>query len=120
ILFRLALEKERGSFAIIKEVLEQQIVKVLRYAAVILDYIDPSQKLTHVALAASLAGDGFTIIRTQAEHNASPGSFQISGWGQNQDIPVQLQPAHRPRAALNHDAEKLAEDLVTLLRRSRR
>lgn len=51
--------------------------------------------------------------------NASPGSFQISGWGQNQDI-VQLQPPHRPRAALNHDAEKLAEDLVTLLRRSKR
>lgn len=121
LLFRLALEKERGFFAIIQEVLEQQIVKVLRYAAVVLDRIDQTHKLTHVALAVSLAGDGFTTIRTQTEHNASPSSIQFSGgWGQNDNRPVQLQPAHRPRAALNYEAEALAEDLVVLLRRSRR
>ena len=120
ILFMLALEKENGFLAIIKEALERQIVNVLRYAATVLDRIDPTQNLTHVALALSLAGDNFAVIRTQAEHNASPSSIQMaSGWGQNENTPVQLQPAHRPRAALNHEAEALTEDLVTLLRHGR-
>ncbi len=121
LLFRLTLKKDSGSFAIIKEVLEQQLVNTLKYAAAALERIDPTQKLTHVALAATLAGDSFTVIRAQAEHNASPNSFQIAGGGgQNENTPIQLQPAHRPRAALSHEAEALAEDVVTLLRRSRR
>ena len=121
LLFRLDLEKDSGSFAIIKEVLEQQIGNVFRYASAVLDRIDPTQKLTHVALASSLAGDNFAVIRTQAEHNASPNSYQMAGgWGQNEHTPIQLQPAYRSRAALNHEAATLAEDLVTLLRRKRK
>ncbi len=119
LLFRLTLAKDGGSFAIIKENLEHQIVNTLKYAAAVLDRIDPTQKLTHIALAVLLAGADSTVIRTQAEHNASPNSYQL-GWGQDKNSPIQLQPAHRTRAALNHEAEALAEDLVTLLRRSRR
>lgn len=117
LLFWLALEKNNGLFAIIKETLEQQVMHALKYAAAVLERIDPTQKLTHVALAASLAGADYTVIRTQAEHNASPNSCQIGRvWGQEEDGSVQLQPAHRPRAALFYEAEVLAEDLVTLLR----
>jgi hypothetical protein len=117
LLFRIEVERDHGSFALIKESLEQQIVNALRYAAAVLERIDPTQKLTHVALAASLAGADYITIRTQAEHNARPNSYQMSGWGRDDNSPVQLQPAHRPRAALSHEAEALAEDLVTLLRR---
>lgn len=118
LLFRLELERESRFLAIIKESLEQQIMNALRYAAAVLDLIDPTQKLTHVALAASLAGADYMVIRTQAEHNTNPNSYQMrGGWGREDNDPVQLQPAHRPRAALSHEAQTLAEDLVALLRR---
>lgn len=94
-------------------------MNILKYAAAVLERIDPTQKLTHIALAASLADANSTVIQTQAEHNARPNSYQLGGWGQDENGPIQLQPAHRPRAALNHEAEALAEDLVTLLRRAR-
>lgn len=117
LLFRLELERDNG-FALIKEALEQQLLNSLGYAAMVLDRIDPTQKLTHVSLAVALAGANYIIIRTQAEHNASPNSYQMSGgWGREENNPVQLQPAHRPRAALTHEVETLAEDLVILLRR---
>ena len=119
LLFRLMLKGDGGPSAIIKEILEQQVVNTLKYAAAVLERIDPTQKLTHIALAASLAGANSIVIRTQAEHNASPNSYQFGGWGQDKNGPIHLQPAHRPRAALNHEAEALAEDLVTLLRRGR-
>jgi hypothetical protein len=51
--------------------------------------------------------------------DASPNSFNLGfGHGRRNSLPVSLKPAHRPRAALNHEAENLAEDLVTLLKRA--
>lgn len=89
-------------------------MNAIRYAAAVLERIDPIQKLTHVAFAASLAGANHTVIRTQAEHDISPNLYQIrGGWGSEKNDPLQLQPAHCPRAALNYEAEALAEDLMT-------
>jgi len=116
LLFRLKLEQQHMGMVVIKEQLEQQIVSALKYAAWVLDQIDPTQRLTHVALAVSITDANSIVIRTQSEHDASPNSFSM-GFGQRDDRPVYLTPPHRLRAALNHEAEHLAEDLITLLRR---
>jgi hypothetical protein len=88
----------------------------LRYATWVLDRIDQTQQLTHVALAADLSGGDLTVWRTQREQDASPGSYSL-GSGRAEHRPVHLSPAHRPRPALTHQTENLVEDLVTLLRR---
>lgn len=116
LLFRLKLEQQSMGMVVIKEQLEQQIVGALKYAAWVLDRIDPTQRLTHVALALSITDADYIVIRTQAEHDASPNSYSM-GHGQRENRPVHLTPPHRPRAALSYEAEHLAEDLNTLLRR---
>lgn len=110
------LEPENHGLAVIKENLEKQVASSLRYASWALDKIDPTQRLTHVAVAVALLNAEHTVIRTRAEQNASPNSYSM-GLGQRNEQPICLSPAHRPRAALSHEAESIAEDLITLLRR---
>lgn len=58
------------------------------------------------------------LIRTKAEDDASSNSFNMGfGYGNNKIQSVTLKPAHRPRASLQYEAETLAEDFVTLLKR---
>ena len=116
LLFRIKLEQKSMGMVVIKEQIEQQIVSALKYAAWVLDRIDPTQRLTHVALAVSITEANSIVIRTQAEQDASPNSYSME-YGQRDSRPVHLTPPHRPRAALNYEAEHLAEDLITLLKR---
>jgi hypothetical protein len=118
LVFRLRIDQSRTGFVVIKEQLERQIIGAIKYAAWALDKIDPTQRLTHIAIATSFSEGENILIRTQAEDDASPNSFNLGfGHGRRNSQPVCLKPAHRPRAALNHEAENLAEDLVTLLKR---
>jgi hypothetical protein len=39
----------------------------------------------------------------------------MSGYGQDERLPVHLTPSHIPRPSLVHQAEQLVEDLATLL-----
>lgn len=114
--------RQRGELSL-PVVIEEDIAEALQasiaYAAWLLDRIDPTEKLTHVALAARLAGGGYSGWRTRAEHAASPksGSFSMFGRDELRDAPVMLTPSHRARQALAMDAATLVEDLVVLLRR---
>lgn len=102
---------------VIQEHLYQEIFNALKYTQWVLDKIDPIQRLTHVALAAGFAGSEYLTIRTQTEQAASPNTVPI-GFGQSDNRPVHLTPAHRSRASLIHDTEKLVEDFLVLLRRA--
>lgn len=102
---------------VIEENVTEVLAAALRYAVAVQDRIDPTQRITHVALAAMLAGNNDSVVwRTQREQDASPTSYGM-GFGQNERKPVHLTPGARPRAALRHQAGELVEDLVTLLRR---
>lgn len=101
---------------VIEEDVMALLTKTFRYASWLLDKIDPTQGLTHVAPALALVGSDHVVWRTAAEHAASPNSFSM-GSGQSERSPVHLTPAHRPRAALSLNAAELIEDYVTLLRR---
>jgi hypothetical protein len=104
-----------GMSVILVETLEDRLAVALRYAAWLLDRVDPTQRLSHVVVAAKING-GFAM-RTRREHAASPNSIQMSGFGQDDRPAVHLSPPHMPRAALVQNADHLVGDLTTLLRR---
>jgi hypothetical protein len=69
-------------------------------------------------VAVQLAGAGYLPWRTRDEHHASPHAAAMRRG--DADPVVLLIPARRHRRALTHDAERIASDLVALLRRQQR
>lgn len=106
---------------LIEEEVAEKIASALRYAGWVLSHIDATERVTHVALAASIAGHGGFGWRTRAEHAASPNGGSM-GWGNEheREQPVQLSPAHMKRQALAMSASNIVNDLVALLRRKRK
>jgi hypothetical protein len=91
----------------------------LRYAAWTLERIDSTQRMTHVAIVATLGEASMLTWRSQAEQDSNPNSHYMR-MSQDIDKPVHLSPPLRTRAALKLDTEHLVEDLITLLKRSAR
>lgn len=116
---RLSLANDRSGLAyLIEEEVREALIKALKFAAWTLSYIDPNERLSHVAIAVAL-GEGYHLgWRTRREHEASPNSGSIRMPSGNGPARVSLSPPHRSRAALRVEHEKLAEDLVVLLRRA--
>jgi hypothetical protein len=106
----------QGLPALFEETVSERIGSALAYAAWLIDHIDPTQRLSHVVIAARIADAGHAGWRTQREHAASPNSMQL-GFGHDEHPPVHLDPPHRTRAAFRLEAARLVEDLVVLLRR---
>ncbi len=106
-----------GGLAIIEEVVVRQLAAAIGYADWAFERIDPSQRLTHVAIAASIEAADFLGWRTQAEDDASPGSGQMRMGGNETLAPIHVD---RRRAALRYQAKALAEDLMVPLRRQRK
>jgi hypothetical protein len=110
-------ESDRWGFALIEEDVREILVRSLRLAAQVLDHVDPSGRITRVALAAATPGAEHMGWQTRAEAAASGGSVRVAMFGGEQ--PVHLSPPDRVRAALTFEAEPIAEDLTILLRRAR-
>lgn len=114
-----SLPDKKGSLAyIIEEEVQNALATTLQFANWTLSYIDPVERLSHVAIAATLVDGGQFGWRTRREHEASPNAGTIRMSSGNDLIPVNLSPAYRPRAALRLEHERLAEDLLILLRRN--
>lgn len=107
---------------IIEEDVTDRLIKQMRYAAWLLDQIDGQHRLSDVVLIVALAGASFFGWRTRAEQLASPNqaSISVSMMQGDKPVTVQLSPAHRKRAALTYDTQRIVQDLVTLLRRKMR
>lgn len=103
--------------ALIEEDVAEAIGRAVLFCQWLLDRIDPVHRLSDVVILAQLSGASYMPWRTRAEHAASPNSGQV-GFGA-QDITVGLTPARRHRQALTHDVDRIAEDLVVLIRRER-
>ncbi|MEN1971286.1 DUF4062 domain-containing protein [Luteimonas sp. MJ204] len=103
---------------LIEEEVAEKIASALEYAGWMLSHIDPTERVTHVALAARIVGQSSFGWRTRAEHAANPNSGSM-GWNTEQarEQPVQLSPAHMKRKALAMSAGNTVSDLVALLRR---
>ena len=119
LLLSVPVEADKGMFGgLIEEHVAAAIKRGLAFADVVLEQIDPTQKLVRMVLAADIEAAGLSVWRTLEENRRNPDSGTM-GWRQNDDsgTPIHLQPADRPRAALKADRQRIAEDLLTLLRR---
>lgn len=105
-----------GGMVVIEEHVTETMVAALRYAAWLLDHVDQTQRLTHVALAATISNNDHLVWRSVTEQRDNPDSYSM-GFGHKNREPVHLSPPSRPRPALVHQQTELVEDLVTLLRR---
>ena len=108
-----------GLPVVIEETVAARLAGAFSYASWLLTHIDRTERISHVAIAAALVGEGAMGWRTRSEHAASPRSGSFGGFGNQLDReqPVMLTPAHRVRAALAMDATRMVEDFVVLLRR---
>lgn len=100
-------------FGIIEESVLQELTNAIAFADWVLDKIDPTQLITHVALAARIEASDFMAWRTQAEQDERPNS----GTMRMSSAPVKPVCVDRPRGTLKFDARRLAEDLLVPLRR---
>lgn len=122
IVIKLPIERSgrgHGLSVLIQEDVQRQVTVALAYAGWLLEHIDPTQRLTHVAIAAKITGGTSLAWRTRSEHDANPNQItHAAAFSGNDERPaVHLTPAHRPRTALRLDTGRLVEDLVVLLRR---
>ena len=98
----------------IEEDVHQQIMAALRFAAWLLNRIDPTQRLSHIAIAARIAASDYAGWRTRQQQEANPRRTSLGHRGNADTEPVQIS---KPRAALRLDAGPMSEDLLVLLRR---
>jgi hypothetical protein len=108
---------DAGLSAVIEEDVTEDLVLALRFADQVLERIDPTSRLTHIAPAVALLRRAFSAWRTRAEHAANRNSMTVNVSGRD-DAFAELTPPARPRPALRHQATELAQDLTALLRRS--
>lgn len=105
-----------ATFAIIEESVVRQLGSAIAFAAWLLDRVDATQRVTHVAMAATVEASDHLGWRTQAEQDASPNSGSMRMFA----APSRPAVLDRPRASLKFDAPRLAEDLMVPLRRQRK
>lgn len=105
-----------GMSVILEENIHAAIGTALAYGSALLERIDPTQRMTHVGIAARIEGAEHLSWRTRAEHDASPNSVSMAMNYGDERPPVSLS---RPRAALRLDRTRLIEDILVPLRRQR-
>ena len=80
---------------VIEEVGSDRLAGAFSYASWLLTQIDPTERISRVAIEAALAGEVAMGWRTRSQHAASPqsGSFGLGDPGDREQS-VMLAPAH--------------------------
>jgi hypothetical protein len=103
-----------GISSLIEEDVRDRVADAIQYGGWLLDRVDPTHRLSRVAVACRLDGVGYLPWRTREEAAASPNRANMSLSGlESADSP----PEVLPRAALLFDGAKHAEDITVRLRR---
>lgn len=113
-----AVAADSGVFespALIEEDITSHLTRALQFSAAILDRIDSTKRVAHIAIVAALTGVRYRTWRTRVRSPRS-GDIEVS---QNGAV-VHLNPGVRPRTAIGQLADELAQDLTVLLRRELR
>ncbi|NII55821.1 DUF4062 domain-containing protein [Luteibacter sp. SG786] len=108
--------REHG-LVMIEEDVRSTIDSAFSFADWIIEKIDSTQRLTHVAPIVAFLGDNIGTWMSEQEFNSRS---TLSGYPMNMnDVhqPVVLEPPSRPRPALRHQRPALVDDFVALLRR---
>ena len=114
VLITVPLLRRSGMMELVQEVVQEQLTSTLGYATWALDHIDPTQRLTHTAIATTVLGADWMGWRTQHESDESPNMISLSRAGSDTRSPVHVS---RPRPALRLDSARIVEDLLVPLRR---
>ncbi|MBW2422458.1 MAG: DUF4062 domain-containing protein [Deltaproteobacteria bacterium] len=104
-----------GLPVIIYEEIEDRLFRALAYVEAVLGHVDPTNRLTRVAVVAAVQGGGFMGWRSRAEHAQSPNSVQMNM--QATGGAVGMTPPDRARGALRTNTRDIAIDLAIRLRR---
>lgn len=102
--------------AMIEDDVRDQLTRSFRFAAQVLDHIDPVARASDVLPDAGLLNPGGIPWRTRAEHQASPNTASLNPFARDQVV-VNLNPPLRSRAVLARDAREIAADLTELIAR---
>ena len=103
-----------GIPSLVEEDVRDRVANAIRCAGWVLERIDPTRRLSRVALACRLDGVGYLPWRTRAEVAASPNQASMGSPGREAaDSP----PVVLSRAALLMDVARQAEDITVRLRR---
>ena len=121
ILIRLPLDDARrggchdfgGMMVVLEDVVQQRLTAALGFAASVIERIDPTERVTHVGIAANISGAEYRAWRTRVQHAQSSSSMTI-GMSLVERQPIVT--IHR-RAALRVDRVRVVEDLLVPLRR---
>ena len=105
-----------GIASIIEEEVREELMRVLRFSARVLDHVDVAQRLSHIAIVVAMRGAGHMPWRTRAEQQRSPDAATMS-MRASEHVAVTLSPPVRRRAAVLHDTQRLGEDFTVRLRR---
>lgn len=109
----------RGDLPVlIEEDVLDRIKNSLRFTGWLLDRVDELRRMSDVAPVMSVTGGSYLGWRTRAEQQANPDSYSVNPTAEQK--PIHLAPVLRKRAALIQDIDRIAEDMLVLLRRQRR
>lgn len=77
-----AVERDEWRFSgitsIIEEQIQERLIRTLRFAARVLDHIDSSRRISHVAVVTALRGGGHMPWRTREEQQRSPNAASMN------------------------------------------
>jgi hypothetical protein len=107
-------ETGRSMPELVHEFVQEQCARAVGFATWLLDKIDATQRLSHVAVAVSLSDADHMGWRSQRESDAQPNRISLGASGGDRRLPVHVS---RTRAALRLDLARLVEDLIVPLRR---
>lgn len=110
-------QPERGLSAVIEEDVREAVLKALLFCGGLLDRLDPTEKLSRLAVALALSNSGGGEWRARSEHRQNPSSMRLSLRHDDSIARVMLSPPDRARAAFRQTYSEMAEDLTILLRR---
>ncbi len=109
----------RGDLPVlIEEDILERLKNTLRFAGWVLDRVDDLRRMSDVALVVHVTGGGYLGWKTRAEQQSNPGRYSVNTKAEQK--PIHLFPALRKRAALIQDVDRIAGDILVLLRRQRR
>jgi len=103
-----------GMMVLLEDVIQAKLSTAIGYAAATIELIDPTQRITDVAIAVRISGAEYRAWRTRAQHAAGHGSVTLGMDGDRERRPV---GTVQRRAALRLDRTRLIEDLLVPLRR---
>lgn len=107
--------RRHGIPSIVEEDVHAQIGAALSYATWLLERIDPTQRLRHIAIAVKVDGADYMAWSTQKERDDNPNTGRMRMHGGSEPAPVHISTV---RAALRLNRTRLIEDLIVPLRRS--